>query len=253
MAANDLVSVIMPLYESAQYVQGAIESVIAQTYTKWELLVTDDCSHDDSCEVVSKFVQNDPRIRLIRLEKNSGVAAARNTSTSAAKGRFIAFLDSDDLWSPQKLDKQVAFMLERDAFLSYTAYSKIDDGGEATKRQRTIAVPQTVTYDRLLMSNVIGCSTVMYDADRISKQFMRSIGHEDYILWLSILKAHGIAHGLNEPLTTYRERNDSLSGNKLKAARYQWNIYRTIEKLSIWKSIRNFANYAYYGYKKYNV
>ncbi len=249
---DDLVSIITPIYNAAKFIDATVRSVLAQTYKNWELLVADDGSTDNSRDIVEQYARRDLRIRLLRLDKNQGVAAARNAAIRAARGRYIAFLDSDDLWHPQKLEKHITFMRRRKAKLSYTAYSKIDeDHDRGVGSQRSVRVPNEVTYEQLLMSNVIGCSTAIYDAHAISKHYLRAVGHEDYILWLGILKRYGSAHGLNEPLTAYRVRANSISGKKLRAARYQWHIYKHIEKLPLWKSVRYFLSYAYYGYRKF--
>lgn len=253
-AGVDLVSIVTPMYNAQRYILAAINSVLAQTYRNWELLVVDDGSTDRSSSIVEKVARKDARIKLIKQARNAGVALARNAAIRLARGRYIAFLDSDDIWHRQKLEKHIAFMKARKAKLSYTAYSKIDaDHAGEVGSQRTLSVPARVAYDELLMSNVIGCSTAIYDAQRIAKQYMLAVGHEDYILWLSILKKHGVAYGLNEPLTAYRVRRDSVSGQKLKAARYQWHIYKDIEKLPLWKSVRYFLSYAYHGYRKFAV
>lgn len=252
---QELVSIVTPMFNAQKFIRASIQSVRAQTYQNWELIIADDCSTDDSRRIVREFARADSRIKLLALKKNSGVAAARNTAIRAARGRFIAFLDSDDLWQPYKLERHIAFMRACGAKFSYTAYNKFDEheAGDVSAPHRMVPVPERVGYPELLRSNVIGCSTVIYDTHAIPKHYMRSAGHEDYILWLKLLKKYGIAHGLNQPLTAYRVRADSVSGKKLKAARFQWHIYQHVEKLPLWKSVIYFLSYAYRGYRKFAV
>ena len=213
------------------------------------MLIVDDGSTDDSPSVIERYVSIDDRIRLIRLKQNSGVAVARNTAIAEAKGRYIAFLDSDDLWMPEKLAKQLQFMEEKDAVVTSTAYFKMDEFGNI--KDEVVNVPERTTYAELLKSNVIGCLTAMYDMSKIGKVYMSKVGHEDYTLWLKILKMGYDSYGLPIPLAIYRVRGASVSGNKIKAARYQWKIYREIEKLSLANSLIYFLQYAYHGLKKW--
>lgn len=252
---GDVVSIVTPMYNASKYIDTSIRSVLAQTYQNWELIVTDDCSTDDSRAIVESYARRDARIKLIKLAGNSGVALARNASIRAASGRYIAFLDSDDAWHPCKLEKQIAFMRLNGAKLSYTAYKKFaeDEVADMNGTDRMLAVPAHIEYEQLLVSNVIGCSTVVYDSHAIPKRYMVPVGHEDYVMWLDILKKYGKAHGLNEALTAYRVRENSVSGKKLTAARYQWHIYNHIEKLPLWKSLGYFLAYAYRGYRKFAV
>lgn len=247
--SGDMVSIITPLYNSEAFVTETVKSVISQTYANWEMIIVDDCSTDSSYDLVEAFSKTEDRIKPVRLEENCGVAAARNTAIELAKGRYIAFLDSDDLWLPMKLERQITFMKETGALLSYTGYSKIDDDGNISGR--ALNVPAEVSYSELLSSNVIGCLTAVYDSWKLGKRFMPVVSHEDYALWLRILKEGNVAHGINEPLAKYRVRRASVSGNKLKAIRFQWNIYRRVEEFSLPFSMYLFLRYAYCGYRKY--
>lgn len=249
MGKENLVSIITPSYNSSKFIEETIKSVLSQNYQDWEMIIVDDCSVDNSYEIAKRFSVVDCRIKVIRLEKNSGVAMARNAGINAANGRYIAFLDSDDLWLPQKLEKQIAFMREKDAVLSYTAYKKMDEAGRI--RDGVVQVREKVSYSDLLSTCDIGCLTAIYDSHKIGKLLMPVVNHEDYALWLKILKKGFIAHGLNEPLAIYRVRKNSVSGNKLKAIKFQWNIYRNIEKLSLIDSMYYFTKYAYFGYKRF--
>ena len=249
MHTVDRVSIVTPSYNSERFIKESIESVLSQTYKNWEMLIVDDGSTDDSPSVIERYVSMDDRIRLIRLNQNSGVAVARNTAIAEAKGRYIAFLDSDDLWMPEKLEKQLQFMEEKNAEVTSTAYFRMDEFGNI--KDGVVTVPERTTYSALLKSNVIGCLTAMYDISKVGKVYMSKVGHEDYTLWLRILKMGYDAYGLALPLAIYRVRDASVSGNKLKAAKYQWKIYREIEKLSLLDSLICFLQYAYHGLGKW--
>ncbi|MCK4293064.1 MAG: glycosyltransferase family 2 protein [Planctomycetes bacterium] len=246
---NVSVSVITPAFNSAPFIKDTIESVRAQTYKNWEMIVVDDASKDSTCQIIEQWARKDERISLLRLSQNKGPAESRNSGIKAAKGRYIAFLDSDDIWLPDKLSLQIKFMQKHKCALSYTAYRKIDKDGNPISN--TIKVPEIVTYKKLLSSNFIACLTAMYDSKILGKVYMPDIlKRQDYCLWLKILKMGYEAYGLNECLSLYRVRSNSVSRNKIKAASYQWEIYRELEKLPLRKSISCFVKYAYFGYKK---
>lgn len=269
----NLVSIITPSYNSSKYISQTIESVLNQTYQNWEMIIVDDCSKDNTVKIIEGYTQKDFRIKLYKLENNSGAAVARNKAIDLSNGRFIAFLDSDDLWLPLKLEKQVNFMLNNNAVLSYTAYKKIDSFGNIGNN--IVNVPDFITYNSMLNTCSIGCLTAMYDTKQIGKHYMpeinirqdyglwlkiiKKVGQEDYSLWLKLLKNFSKDNkmsnhkflGLNENLALYRIHNESISNNKLKAALFQWIVYRKIEKLSLFKSLYHFINYAYHGYKKH--
>lgn len=245
------VSIIMPLYNSEIFLPLAIKSVINQTYKNWELLIIDDKSTDNSLQIAKEYTERDCRIKVIELQNNSGPAIARNTGIQVAKGKYIAFLDSDDMWMPEKLELQIKFMNERNASFSYTAYKKIDEDGE---NRGIVSVPESITYNKLLNTNIIGCLTAVYNAEKLGKVYMPNIiKRQDYALWLKILKNEGQAFGLNVPLAVYRVRKNSVSSNKFRAAVYQWKIYREIEEINLLKSLYHFINYMYYGFKKYKI
>ncbi len=248
---NDLVSIIMPLYNCEEYIVETINSVLLQTYTNWELLIVDDCSTDNSVDIVKEFTEKDTRIKLCEFEQNVGVATARNKAIAFAKGRYIAFLDSDDIWLPEKLARQIAFMEETNTVLSYTAYTIID---EHSNLKGIFIPPKSLTYNDLLKTCSIGCSTVMYDTNSIGKIYMPNIKkRQDYALWLSILKKGYLCKGITIPLIKYRKYNNSLSSNKFSAAKFQWIIYREVEELSFIKSCYYFVHYAFYGFIKHKV
>ncbi len=244
-----LVSVITPLYNSANFISHTIESVLNQTYENWEMIIIDDNSTDDSVNIVEEYVKRDDRIRLIKLKKNSGPAIARNKGIKEARGRYIAFLDADDLWLPEKLEKQLKFMNEYDLAFTYSSYKLIDEEGNNLGEFIT---REEITYNSMLKTCSVGCLTAIYDTEKLGKVYMPNIlKRQDYGLWLKILRQIGSTKGILEPLAIYRIRKNSISSNKLVAAKYQWKVYREIEKLPLLKSAYYFMWYAYYGFKKY--
>lgn len=247
----DLVTIITPSFNSEKFIEETIKSVQAQIYQDWEMIIVDDCSEDNSVGIISKYLKNDNRIQLIESKTNRGPALSRNEALKSAKGRFIAFLDSDDLWMPEKLKKQLEFMKAKNSVLSYTAYSKIDEFGNIGN---FIEAPEKVNYKQLLQTCSIGILTAMYDSEKIGKIYMPDIfSVEDYALWLQITKQGYDAYGLNEKLALYRVRKSGISSNKVKKAAYQWKVYRELENLSIPKSLYYMIFYTYYGYKKFRL
>ncbi len=246
----ELVSIITPSYKSERFIAECIESVLSQTYENWEMIIVDDCSTDNSNEIIEMYCKKDARIKLIQLEHNSGPAVARNAAIKEAKGRFIAFLDADDLWVKEKLQKQIAFMLENDIAFSFSEYVKIDEHSQVISE--VIHRPKKVDYKRMLKSNYIPCLTVIYDSAKLSKVYMPLIlKRQDYALWLRILKKVDFAYCYNEPLAKYRFYSGSLSSNKFVAAIYVWKLYREIEKLSLAKALYYFVNYVIISFIKY--
>jgi len=228
-SATPLVSVVMPLHNAADRVEVGVRSVQGQSLADWELLVVDDASTDDSVVRVEALAAGDARVRVLRLERNGGPAVARNAGIREARGRYIAFLDSDDAWAPEKLARQVALM-EQGAVFSFTAMERFDEKGN---RLAVAGVPERIGYEELLKTNYIGCSTAMYDAQVFGKVEMPLIDRrQDYGLWLRLLKRVKCAHGLNEPLVRYTVRAGSVSSNKLTTAGYTWRVYRELEGLS---------------------
>lgn len=249
---NPLVSIITPCFNAQNFIEETIKSVRAQTYTNWEMIICDDVSSDDSRNIIEKHIKEDSRIKLIKLDKNSGAAVARNTAIKAAKGKYIAFLDSDDLWIPQKLEKQVAFMLENDIVFSFTEYSLISENGKDLGK--IIKIPDYIDYRGLLKNTIIGCLTVMLDIEKLGKVQMPLIRtRQDFALWLSILRDGHKAYGIHEALSKYRLVQDSISRNKWKAAKRNWQVYREIEKLPFFDALWCFINYAWNAYRKNKV
>lgn len=239
------VSIIIPLYNCSDFLYTTLNSVLAQTYQNWEVIMVDDNSSDGSFLLAKKFIEQDNRIKLSQLERNSGAAAARNTAIKAANGRFIAFLDSDDLWHPHKLEKQINFMLKNNYAFSYTAYEKINEEGKVIGH---VGAPMRLNYKQLLMTNEIGCLTAIYDTEILGKVYMPTeTKREDYATWLSILKKIDYAYGMPESLGQYRVYANQSSAKKSKMAKENWNLYRNIENLSFIKSIYYFSHYSIRG------
>ena len=246
----NLVSIITPSYNSSQYIEKMIKSIISQTYNNWELLITDDCSTDDTWRLLNNYKEKDKRIRIFQLDKNCGPGIARNNSIKHAKGRFIAFCDSDDLWKPEKLENQIKFMLENNYYLTYSSYEVIDKNDTLKGIFRP---PPKVTYKDLLKTCSIGCLTAVYDSKKLGKLYMPGIRkRQDYALWLEILKKIDFAYSYNEYLAMYRVKSGSVSSNKLNAARYQWRIYRNVENIGIIKSSFYMLHYTINGILKPN-
>jgi teichuronic acid biosynthesis glycosyltransferase TuaG len=236
-----LVSVITAAYNAERFIADTIASVQAQSFRDWEMLVADDASGDRTPAIVDAVAAEDARVRLIRLDRNGGVARARNAALAAARGRFIAFLDSDDLWLPRKLERQIAFMSEHDAAVSYTAFRRINQDG--SRLGRLVKVPPRLTYRQLLKNTAIATLTGMVDTAKTGPVRMTPAGHEDYILWLSILKRGFTAHGLQEDLARYRVVGGSLSSRPQRSAAWTWSIYRDIEKLGLLRAAWCMAHY----------
>ena len=240
---QSLISVITPAYNAAKFIGETIDSVIEQTYLNWEMIIVDDCSTDETVTIVKQYAKTDPRIRLIQLEENSGSAIARNTAMDHAKGDYIAFLDSDDLWYPDKLAKQLKFMQANNIAFSFTKYIRMREDGTLTGA--VTKAPHTVEYEQLMKHCVIGCLTVMLDRRKIGHLRMVNIRtRQDYVYWLHITKRGIPAYGLPEVLAKYRLVEGSISSNKWKAAKKNWYVYRHIEKQSLLRSIWYFTNYA---------
>jgi glycosyltransferase involved in cell wall biosynthesis len=240
--AEELVSIITPCFNAERYIAICIQSVSAQTYFNWEMLIVDDCSTDNSIPIISEYVKKDSRIKLFSTEGQSGSPVLpRNIGIQNARGRYIAFLDSDDVWLPKKLECQIELLNNKDTAVAFSYYEKIsEDGGRSN---RIIFSPDIVTYKRLLKGNCIGNLTAMYDTSKTGKVFFPSIGHEDYALWLDILRMGYIARNTRTVEALYRTRKNSLSTNKLVASRWTWNIYYQYLRLSFLKSLCYFIIY----------
>ena len=244
-----LVSVIMPAYNSETVIEEAIESVLAQTYFNWELLILDDHSADRTGEIARYYEGQDTRIHYISSQKNVGTARIRNHGISLAQGDWIALLDSDDRWHREKLEKQLDLAQRTEASIVYTSYLLFESD---QYQQTAYLVPETTDYEQMLLENVIGCSTAMIRRSVFEEhRFSTEVSHEDYALWLELLKAGFKACGCREILVDWRISDQSRSYDKRKSAMDRWYIYRRIEKLPLGKSIYSFFCYARNGVKKY--
>lgn len=243
------VSIITPAFNAAHLISQTIESAQSQTFTDWEMLIVDDCSTDDTCNVVNSYAVSDSRIKLIRQSNNCGPAMARNIGLKAASGRYVAFLDSDDLWLPEKLKHQLAFMTEKNAAISYTLYRRFSE--KSDQASNVITLPSSFNYNQLLKQTGIACLTVIIDTNIIGQIEMPLVRHEDYALWLKLLKRGYVAHGLMEDLALYRIVKTSVSGNKLKSITWVWRIYRDVEKLSFHYAAWCLLNYGWRAYRKH--
>ena len=247
--APGLVSIITPAFNSASFLAATIASVQAQTHGNWEMLIVDDCSSDNTVAIAENAAVSDPRVRLIRQSKNGGPAAARNAALEAAQGRWIAFLDSDDLWLPDKLEMQLAFHQNKAAKVSFTAFRRISADGQQTGH--LINIPQAISYQQLLGNTAIATSTVMVDREKSGDFRMKAMYYDDFGCWLDLLRGGDFAFGLQRDLMRYRVVGQSVSRNKKNSARQVWRTYRTVERLGLLRSCWCFANYAVNGYLKY--
>lgn len=245
-AYMNLVSVITPTFNSENFLDETYKSLKNQIYTNWEWVVTDDCSNDHTLHFLEKISKLDSRVRIFSLKKNSGAALARNNSISKARGRFLAFLDADDLWEKNKLQLQIEFMNSNQLAFTYTSYFIVCENGEKTQKIIDKKSRPKLNYEDLLRKqSTVGCSTVILDQQLLGEVRMPNIRTgQDYATWLSILKKGESAYHFPKPLTRYRLVSNSLSANKIAKAKRQWEIYRTIEKLSLMKSVYCFLFYS---------
>ncbi|MCR5831155.1 MAG: glycosyltransferase [Lachnospiraceae bacterium] len=240
---NSTVSIVVPVFNARECIADTIMCVLNQSYTDLELILVDDSSTDDSRKIIGSYL-GDGRIKLMSNAKEKGAAGARNTGIEAAGGRYIAFIDADDLWKEDKLEKQVAFMKEKDAAFSFTGYEFADEKGRGLGT--VVRVPATITYKEALKNTTIFTSTVMFDTDKLSKDdiYMPYVKSEDTATWWRVLKKTGEGFGIDETLTLYRRSGGTLSANKLEAIRRIWNLYRKTEHLNIFYSIYCFCHWA---------
>ena len=235
---TDLVSVIMPTYNSERYVGSSIESIIAQSYKNCELLITDDCSSDSTCLVINSYAEKDSRIKLFRLDKNSGGGVARSNSIKKAQGRYLAFCDSDDQWLPWKLERQLTFMKSKGCCFSYSSYLTCTEDGTING----IVVANTMTdYKHECIDNRIGCLTAIYDTYSFGKIYFPSIRkRQDWGFMLRVLEKCTVSYGMKEPLAIYRIREGSISSNKAMLVKYNIKFYHEVLNYSWLKSVIKF-------------
>lgn len=249
MENQPLISVIMPCYNMERFVSETIDSVRRQTYPNWELCVVDDASTDHTAEIVQQCCATDSRIHLFVKDMRSGIADTRNQAINMAKGHYLAFLDADDLWYPEKLETQLQFMTEHNVGFCYASYDCVDESGKPTGK--TVDAAGDMNYNAYLHNTIIGCSTVMLNIDKVGKVTVPNFRtSEDTATWLDILKKGFIAYAIQQPLTSYRIRSQSASSNKLKASSDLWKVYRQHEHLSFFKAFGCFVSYAYHAIKK---
>lgn len=243
---DELISIIVPVYNVEKYIAETIACVTAQTYRDWELLLVEDASSDGTVDIIRRIMeeQNDPRIRLLRQPSNMGAARARNRGLQEARGRYIAYLDADDLWVPEKLEHELRFLQERNAAFVFTGYEFADERGRGTGK--VVHVPESLSYRQALSNTTIFTTTVMFDTGKIGRDQleMPAIKSEDTALWFRVLRSGYTAHGLDENLVLYRRAGKSLSSNKLEALRRIWNLYRRSENLSLPRSAWHFCFWA---------
>ena len=248
---NDLVSIIMPVHNEERFLRYAVSSVLSQTYDNWELLIIDDNSTDNSPNIIREYLGKDSRIKTYKNTDSTKKMPAkpRNIGISHAKGRYIAFLDADDQWLPTKLEHQLQlFSRVEDAAIVYADYKRMNMKGEISHRM--VKAPLSTCYRQLLKSNVMGCLTVMYDTEKVGKQYCPMCGYDDYALWLQILRDGVKEFNPGSVEAIYRDKGASVSSNKFTDMRWQWHIYTQIEKLGILRSAYYFVHYAWHAVAK---
>ena len=246
---EDLVSIIIPVYNAEKFINDTINTVLNQTYQNYEVIFVNDCSTDNSVNIIKKY--KDKRIKIINNKTNSKAAITRNNGIKEASGRYICFLDADDLWDKEKLQKQVKFMKEKDCAFSFTGYEFADEKGRPNGKK--VFIPEKINYKQALKNTTIWTSTVMFDMDKLSKEdiYMPIVDRgQDTATWWKVLKKIDYAYGLNEILSFYRRTNNSLSANKLTALKRTWNLYRNVEHLNIISSFYNFIIYCFNAVKR---
>jgi len=246
---KELVSIVVPVYNCEEFIEQTIESVKGQTYKNWEMILINDCSTDNSKNIIEKYTCNN--IILIDLKENFGVANARNIGIAKAKGKYIAFLDSDDLWKKDKLEKQLKYIEENNCDFCFTSYEFANRNGEGTGK--IVKVPTDINYKEALKNTTIFTSTVIVNVETLGKEFIKMPDikkGQDTATWWKILKSGVIGHGLDENLSLYRRSENTLSSNKIKAIKRTWNLYRNVEKISLLKSFYYFIFYIFNAVKR---
>jgi len=249
--SSNLVSIVMPAHNSEKFILESIESIINQTYANWELHVVDDASKDQTTKILKEISESDSRIKVTINEINSGAAVTRNVALAATRGQYVAFLDSDDVWEKNKLEKQIKFMETNMECFTFTSYKIVDESGKENYKIVDAKSKELVGYkDMLAKRATLGCSTVVIDQSIIREKYLENLEMplirtgQDYAFWLRILKEGVFAKRINEPLTKYRIVKGSISRNKVKKAKRQWEIYRNLENLDLFQSAWYFLNYA---------
>lgn len=245
-----LVSIVTPTYNSEAFIVQTIESVQNQNYQKWEMIIVDDCSTDNTANLVTEKAQLDKRITFIRLNQNSGPAKARNAGIEKVSGKYMTFLDADDIWFPEFISNSISAIIETKIHFVFSSYRRSNEALEFVYSD--FIVPEKVTYTDILKSNSISCLTAFIDIEKLGKKRMPDIfKRQDMGLWLQYLKEIPFAHGIQKPMAIYRIRENSLSRKKSKLLKYQWQFYREVEHLSILQSCYYMINWMYKGFVKY--
>lgn len=234
---DKLISIVVPVYNAERFLNETVKTVQNQTYQNWELLLVDDCSTDMSLAIAQDYAGKDARVRSVRQETNQGAANARNRGIQEAKGRYLCFLDADDLWAPEKLEEELAFMAKKQAAFVFTGYEFADEAGNGLGK--VVRVPEEITYREALKNTTIFTSTVMLDRERVEDEYMYMprVPSEDTATWWQLLKKYDVAYGLDMNLVKYRRSENTLSSNKWIAIQRIWNLYRRQEGMSIIKSL----------------
>jgi len=244
-----LISVITPVFNREKYIVDTVESVLRQSYRDFEYILIDDCSTDNSLSILKEYEKRDKRVKVISLKKNSGPAGARNVALKKAEGRFIAFLDSDDVWLEDKLEMQLAFMKQKDAVISFTSFMLINEDGDF--KGKIVKARPVVDLDTFLKCTCIGFSTSMVDVEKTGELHLNAdTTREDSELWIRLLKRGFVAYGIEKPYVKYRVHKGNISANKLKAAYGTWDMYYRVSGLGFFKSMYYFAHYAINGILK---
>jgi len=252
--SEELVSIVIPVYNASKCITDTMMSIKSQTYKNWELILVDNGSSDNSIALMENFkkdfdlsenCRDKDQIVILKTDGKTGAADARNTGIRYARGRYIAFLDADDLWDPIKLEKQLAFMKEKEAAFSFTGYEFADEEGIGVRK--IVRVPEKLTYNKAIRNTTIFTSTVIFDMDKLSKELieMPRVPSEDTATWWKVLRAGNVAYGLDMALTLYRRSGKTLSSNKFEAIYRIWNLYRNVEHFGIAKSSVCFVGYAF--------
>ena len=246
---NPLISIITPNYNASKYIAATIESVQKQTYSNWELLIVDDCSSDNSVEIIKTFQKNDARIKLLELTQNAGPAIVRNEGIKQAQGNYLTFIDADDIWLPNFIETSLKKIKESEGFV-FASYHRFNEDLEPCYKD--FIVPSKVNYADILKSNSISCLTAFIDIDKLGKFYMPEVLYrQDMGLWLKYLKRIDVAIGIKQPLAIYRIRKKSHSRNKLNLLKHQWKFYRNVAQLSILESMYYFLCWMFFGVRKY--
>lgn len=248
---RDLISIVVPVYNAEKFLTDTINTVLQQTYENWELIFVDDKSTDRSKKIISEYLNKNKKIKLIENKENSGAAVSRNNGIKEAKGNYIAFLDADDLWKKEKLEKQLKFMKEINCAFSFTGYEFANEDGKGNGK--IVKIPENINYKQSLKNTTIWTSTVMFDMKKLNKDIIKMPNirkGQDTATWWKILKTGVEAYGLNENLSMYRRSSGTLSSNKFKALKRTWDLYRKVENLNIFYSFYNFLWYCFNAVKR---